>query len=226
MMFNRKIALLAALTLLLVTGLWLSGCESDPVAPHDDAPALTSEDVAYQAGALASAAARVLPQFVEFTGPGKNEYSYDFAGESAVTGVVYFDFRTGGPDGTPASYDVGDWGRMYTASGAPLSFAVGIGGSVELDFDITADIVQATDTATLLPGSTGTFTAGDYVATFSFADVVVTAGDNYPSGGTMTFTSSGKTMTVTFDGDNLVNIDLEGGGSWTVNLDDGSITEI
>lgn len=227
MMNNKKFTLLAVLALMLATGLWLTGCESDTVAPHEGTPALSADDVAHQAGALASAAARVMPQLVEFTpAGGKNEYSYDFASQEAVSGIVYFDFRTGGADGAPAAYDVGDWGRMYTMSDAPVVFEVGIGGEIELSFDVFADLVQATNTATLLEGSSGTFVAGDYTATFSFANVVVTAGDDYPSGGTMTFVSGGRTMTVTFDGDNMVTITLTDEGSWTVNLDDGTVTEL
>jgi hypothetical protein len=226
MMNNKKFYSLAALALLLGAGLWLTGCESDTVAPHESLPELTTEDVAYQTAAMGAASARVLPQIVEFTAPGsKNEYEYTFSGDP-VTGSVLFDFRTGGADGTSAPYNTADWGRMYTGVQAPLSFAVGIGGSVVVDFDIMASIVQATGTATLLDGSAGNFTAGDYTATFSFSGLMVRAGADYPLGGTMTFISGGHTMTMGFDGTSTATITFNGAMAWTVNLDDGSITEI
>jgi len=224
---NRKLYLLTVLALMLGASLWLTGCESDPVAPHDQLPALNSEDVAYQAAAVGAAASRVLPQIVDFSGTDKTEYTYTFPTEgSQVNGSVYFDFRNGGPDGASADYDVATWCRMFTETDAPLVFAVGAGGTVELDFNIFADIVQATHTATLLAGSVGTFTGGDYVATFAFDGVVVTAGENYPSGGAMTFVSGGYELVVTFDGDNTATISLDGEDTWIVNLEDGTVTEV
>lgn len=225
-MRNRNISLLVSLALLLGTGLWLAGCSSDSVAPHEQAPALSSDDVAHQAGAMGSAAAQVLPQIVEFSDSNKNEYTYTFPAQGDVSGVVYFDFRLGGAQGTPATFNAADYGRMYTAADAPIVFEVGIGGSVEVDFQILADIDQGTDTATLLEGSSGTFTAGDYTASFSFENVVVTAGAAYPGGGTMTFVSGGHTVVLTFNGTHTATISYNGVISWTVNLDDGSLTEV
>ena len=223
---NRKIFLLMALAMLLGAGLWLTGCESDTVAPHDNLPELTNEDKAYQAAAMGAAAGRVLPQIVEYTG-NKNEYTYNFPSQgSDVTGTIYFDFRMGSATGAPAAYDAATWGNMYSAVDEPISFAVGQGGSVEVDFNIIASLVQETHTATLLEGSAGTFTAGDYSATFAFDGVVVTAGESYPSGGIMTFVSGGTVLIVTFDGDNTATISLNGVVTWILNLDDGTISEV
>ncbi len=222
---NNKIYTLTALALMLGASLWLTGCESDTVAPHDELPELTLEDKAYQAGAMGAAAGRVLPQIVEFSG-NKNEYTYSFPDNGGdISGFIYFDFRMGSADGASAAYDAATWGRMYTADEAPISFAIGEGGSVEVDFSIMASIDNPNDTATLLDGSIGTFTAGEYEATFAFDGVVVTAGDSYPSGGTMTFTTGGTELLITFDGDNLVSVSLDGVITWVLNLDDGSITE-
>ncbi len=224
---NRKLYLLTALALMLGASLWLTGCESDSVAPHDQLPALISEDVAYQAAAVSAAASRVLPQLVDFVGTDKTAYTYTFpAVGSQVTGSVYFDFRNCGPDGASADYDVATWGWMYTETDSPLIFAVGIGGSVELDFNIFANIVQSTHTATLLEGSVGTFTGGDYAATFAFDGVVVTAGESYPSGGTMTFISGGHVLVVTYDGDETATVSLNDEVTWIVNLETGDITEV
>jgi len=87
-MMNKKIYLLAALMLMLGLGLWLTGCESDTVAPHDETPELTSEDVAYQSAAMGVATSQVLPQLVEYEDNDKNEYSYTFPAGSDVTGTV------------------------------------------------------------------------------------------------------------------------------------------
>lgn len=226
-MNNKKYTLLALLALVLGLGLFLAGCESDSVAPNEELPALTNDEKAGQSAAMASAAAHVLPELVRFTpGPNKNEYSYTIYEEGVVEGMVYFDFRLGGADGAPAAYNGADWARMNTADGMPIIFHVGIGGMVYLDFDITASLVQATNTATLLDGSGGTFTAGQYVATFSFSNVEVTAGDNYPAGGTMTFVTGGTTLLVTFDGDDTAVIALDGVDTWVLNLDDASVTGI
>jgi len=223
-MMNKKLTLLAVLALMLGLGLFMTGCESDSVAPNEEPPTLSDDEVAGQAAAMASAAAQVLPQIVEYSPTNKDLYSYDFSGQNAVTGTVWFDFRTGGADGTSATYSTGDYCHMYTADGEAIVFEVGVGGEIEVTVSVMASIVQATDTATLLEGSAGTFTAGAYNATFSFAGVVVTAGQNYPSGGTMTFVSGGRTLTVTFDGDNTAVVTLEGGGSWVLDLDDGSVS--
>ncbi len=226
MMNSSKYLRLVALALLLGAGLWLAGCESDTVAPHEDAPALTSEDVAYQTAAMGSSVGHVLPQLVEFSDTNKDEYSYTFPASSDITGTVYFDFRTGGADGTPATSDVADWGRLFTAEGEELSFEVGLGGSVELKFSVVADITRDPDTATLLVGSGGTFTAGDYGAVFSFADLVVVRDGDYPASGSMTFVSGDYSMTLTFDGTNIAVITFNEVVSWTVDLDDGTITPV
>ena len=226
MMNNKKYYTLAALALLLGAGLWLTGCESDTVAPHENLPELTSEDVAYQTAAMGSAASRILPQLVEFSpATTKNQYSYEFDGDP-VTGTVFFDFRMGSANGAEAPYSTATWGRMFTGLDATLSFAVGVGGSVEVAFDIMASIVPETHTATILDGSGGSFTAGDYGATFTFSNLIVQAGADYPLGGTMTFVSAGHTMTLGFDGTNIATITFNGVLSWTVNLDTGNITAI
>lgn len=224
MMNDRKLFLIAALALMLGAGLWLTGCESDTVAPHDDTPELTSQDVAYQAAAMGVAAGHVLPQLVEFSGTDKNEYSYTFPSGSDVNGTIHFDFRNGSADGTPAPYNTATWGRLYTAPDESVNVAIGYGGGIDIDFDIFATLTQSPDTATLLAGSGGTFTSGDYTASFSFDGLVVVAGGSYPVDGSMSFVSGGFTMTVTFDGSSTAVISFNGENSWYINLEDGSIT--
>ena len=226
MMNSSKYYRLVALALLLGAGMWLAGCESDTVAPHDETPELTSEDVAYQAAAMGAAAGQFLPQLVEFSGNDKNEYSYTFPAGSDISGTIQFDFRTGGADGSPATYSAADWGKLFTAPGENISFAVGAGGSIDLKFSIVADITRDPDTATLLEGSGGTFTAGDYGAVFSFADLVVVRDGDYPAAGTMVFVSGNYSMTLTFDGTNIAVVTFNGAAAWTVNLDDATIEPI
>jgi len=222
-MMNKKIYLLAALMLMLGLGLWLTGCESDTVAPHDETPELTSEDVAYQSAAMGVATSQVLPQLVEYEDNDKNEYSYTFPAGSDVTGTVHFDFRNGGPTGDPAPYDTATWGRLYTLSGETVSVEIGYGGSIDLEFDITATLSQDPDSATCSGG--GTFTSGDYSATFTFDALVVVEGASYPTGGSMTFVSGEYTMTVTFDGSSVAVISYNGENMWNINLVDGSISD-
>jgi len=225
-MMNKKIYLLAALMLMLGLGLWLAGCESDTVAPHDETPALTQEDATYQAAAMASASGRFLPQLVEFDGSDKNEYSYQFPTGGDITGTIYFDFRNGGAEGAPAPYNTANWGHLFTAADEEISFAVGIGGSIDLKFSIFADITRDPDTATILTGSGGTFTSGAYGAVFSFADLVVVRDGDYPASGSMTFVSGAFEVTVTFDGTNIAIASFNNVASWTINLDDASIMAI
>lgn len=227
-MLNKKFSLLMVMVAMLGLGLFLTSCESDSVAPNDETPQLSTDEKAGQAGAMASAAAQILPQIVTFNPAGnKTEYSYDFDDETMITGMVYFDFRLGGADGTSAAYDDADWGRMFTTTDEPIVFNLGeMGGSIHLDFDIMASIVNETDTATIQEGSTGTFTAGAYTATFSFANVEVIGGNSYPQSGTMTFVADGDILVVTYDGDDMVTVSMDGVALWNLDLNNGSVTPI
>ena len=164
----------------------------------------------------------VLPQLVEYEEAAKNTYQYTFPAGSDVSGTVQFDFRNGGPTGTPAPYDTANWGRIFTATGASLTVEIGIGGGIGVSFDITADLSQNPDTATCNGG--GTFTSGDYVASFSFNDLEVVENIAYPTDGSMTFVSGGYTMTVTFNGTSTAVISVNGTNTWNINLVDGSIS--
>jgi hypothetical protein len=206
--------------MLLAAGMFLGGCESDATAPQDPTPALTAQEAANQAGYVAMAVAHVGPAVVTFDGTGKNVYSHSFSGN--VSGTVGLDFRLGGPDGTSATWSAGDWARLYTADGDPLTFALVGGGGVTLTFDITAGIDQGLDSAVL--GGGGTFQSGVHLATFTFTDLSVTAAGNYPAGGTMSFTGGGFVMTVAFNGTNLATITMTGHDPWTFNLDNGQLT--
>jgi hypothetical protein len=217
-----RATLAAMVPILLAAGLFLGGCESEPTAPHDPTPTLSEADAAAQAGYAAMAVSRVGPEIVSFSDARKNTYQHTFTGD--VVGTVWLDFRLGGAAGAPSNWSTADWARLYTATEAPLTMPIGIGGSVLLAFDITADIDQSLDSAVL--GGGGTFQTGVYEAAFSFTDLAVTASGAYPTGGTMTFTGDGYAMTVAFDGTNVATITVTGLGAWAVNLDDGALTPL
>lgn len=212
---------LALLPLLLAALLVSGGCESDATAPQDPTPALTEEDAATQAGLVAMAVVQVGPEVVNFSEPGKQVYSRTFAGD--IAGTVFLDFRMGSADGAPATWVLGTWARMYTGAGDPLVIAIGnAGGTAELGLDINAALNRVADTAVV--GGGGTFSSGPYSATFSFTDLAIEASGSYPTGGSMTFTGGGFTMTVSFDSTNTATITITDHGTWYVNLDTGEVS--
>lgn len=212
--------------LLLASGLAMTGCESDPVAPHDELPALTPEGAAQQAGVMASGLAQTSPQLFYTL---KNAYTYSFVGIDAIDGTVYLEFRDGGEEGTLEGIapNAADWGWIYTAADEPLDFMIevvaGSPGHVYLSFDIKGDIDQPTHTATLLEGSGGSYVAGEYTGTFDFSGVVVTQGADSPTG-TMTVQTNDYVVTVVYDGDSTALLTIADVGSWLVDLDDGTLT--
>ncbi len=228
--FFRQATVFMLPLLLLVAGVLLfTGCESDTVAPHDEDPALTQEDVAYQTMYLGQMFNEVAVQAVSYVPGGavnKQNYTYDFPGESDIAGVINLDFRTGGENGTSATYNEADYVHLYTGEGAPLVLALGLGGSATITFDLTADIVQATDTATITVGSKGSFVSGVYSSNFAFNDVVVIDGNGYPESGSIDFTTGDTEIVLVYDGDNTAQLLVAGIWTYTVNLDSGVLTEV
>lgn len=220
---------LAALILpaLLVGGLCVGGCSNDPVGPHDPAPALSADDVASQAGFVAMAASIVAPETIEFAGKGaKNSYSVPFFGD--VTGTVFLDFFSGGPGGTSVPWDGADFVNLRTGEGEMLVVSVGTGGTagtIELTFDLDADLDRVSDPNTATVAGSGTYVSGVFDATFTFEGLVVESGGDYPGSGTMVFNSAAKTMTIIYDGGNLAVMSMSDGPTYVVNLDTGEVTE-
>ncbi len=226
-MKNIKLNLKTCLTLTAVLALGLlvlGGCDSDSTAPQDELPSLSQTGAAQQTGFVAMAVASLGPEIVTYDGGSKELYTYTFGGASGITGVVNIDYRDGGSDGDPATFETGDWAHLWTPNVEGITGETSVGGSVSLTFDVEAEVVQASDTATILVGSTGGFTSGGYTGTFALDSVVVTAA-SYPSSGTVVFSSGGFTMTITYDGDSTALISVGGVTTWVVNLDDGSLTD-
>jgi hypothetical protein len=199
---NRNLAVLLALA--AFAGL-LAGCESDSVAPHDDLPAVTAEDAAFQTAAVAYALAEVGPYILSPVA-NKDVTEYTFYGANGLTGTVYVDA------GATSS-------RLYTADGAPLVYTAPGGGTIMFTLDITGTVSGGI--ATLAEGSGGTMTSGDYVLTFSTTGLVV--GGAYPVGD-ITVATGTHEVTAVFDGTNLAVITVDGGAeTWTVNLDTGAL---
>jgi len=210
---------LITLLALMALSLLLVGCESDSTAPDEELPPLEPQDVATQSGAMATSMMQALPRIWDpTTNKDVGEYQYTFAG-GFVAGTVYSEFRdTEG--GNLVDHGVAGWARIYTDDPLIVTlFADGIPWL--LAFDIEADINQATDQATANGG--GSLTVGDYLATFTLTDVVVAQGVDYPTSGTISFTSGGITATVTFTGGGNATVTV-GGDSWIIDLDDGSIS--
>jgi len=218
---------LAALILpaLLVGGLFVGGCSNDPVGPHDEAPALTADDVAGQAGFVAMAASIVAPQAIEFSGKSdKDSYQHSFFGD--VSGTVYLDFFSGGAGGASVPWDDADYVDLATADGEPVVISVGAGGTIALTFDLYADLDRVSSPNTATVAGSGTYVSGVFDADFTFDGLVVESGGSHPGSGTMVFNSANKTMTVTYDGDNTAIMAMSEGATYIVNLDTGEVTEV
>lgn len=198
----------------------LAGCESDPVAPQDELPALTGQDVAGQSAIVAQALVVVGPYILD-----PSKVVEDVTITSAdVNGTVHIDYRDG-PDGNPTSAAAAAWARLFTDPGEPVVVNFGdLGGETGFDLDVTGDIDRSPDMVTILAGSGGTMTSGDYATSFTMDGVVIDGGD-YPAAGTVTATpSSGPSASITFDGSNTARATV-GMQMYDVNLDTGEVTE-
>lgn len=210
------------LMLLLLAG-WLLGCSSDETAPNDPLPGLTSEDVATQSGYMAVFLTEMAPVALQFSGKADasdGRYSYAFV-DVEIQGTVQLYFET---DGAPSSYTGADFARAWTADGAPLMLRpIPDGIAWLLAFTLESDIDQGAGTA-VVAGS-GTLTIGNYEPAWTVEGLAVEVGGDWPASGVMTFTNEGITATVTFDGGNTATVTV-GSLTWTLNLSNGTLTEL
>ena len=164
------------------------------------------------------------PLALEFDGSkadasdGRYEYSFESV---EITGTVQLYFEQ---EDVPSGYDVADYARAWTDDGAPVElFPIPDGNAWLLALSLESDIDQAAGTA-LVCGS-GTLTIGDYVADWTAEGIAVEVDGDWPTAGVMTFTNEGITAVVTFDGDETATVVI-GEVTWTLNLEDGELTEL
>lgn len=229
---NRVLWRVAAGLLMATAALWLAGCESDSVAPQDELPAMTKDDVAQQAGIVAAGLHKLGPQLLRFTPPKGKEvgvYVYEFPTEPYVTGRVTMEFFTGGAGGTHAAYDVADYGMLYTDEGEMLDITLTFPGDIELGLGLELDVAGAIDQV----AGTADVSGGGHLDTdlfdtdFTFTNVVVTRDpEGYPDSGTLTLASGSLVAVVTFDGDDSAVIAFDGDDLFMVDLDTGQVSPI
>ena len=223
MLNNKKIALTIGLVLLL-GGMVLSGCESDAVAPQDEAPALSEENVAQQAAIIAMAISEIGPKILTFTPPlEKTIYTFNFKDFDYVTGQVDIDYRLGGAEGTSSTPEAADYAHLYTVGNPGLSIVSGDIETMTLTADIMGNLDQDASTATILAGSQGDLVAGIYTGHYAIDGLVVSPAD-YPTDGTITFTGGIYTIVTTFDGSNTAIVSVDTFPTWSLNLDTGELT--
>ena len=214
---------LTFLMLLLTAGWLVGGCSSDETAPNDPLPELTDADVALQSSFMALAMMEMGPVALEFGGKADasdGRYSYTFT-DAEIQGTVQLLFEQ---ESAPSGYDVADYARAWTDDGRPVELYPLVGGVAWLlDFTLESDIDQAAGTAVV--NGSGTLTAGDYEPTWTVVDLAVAVSGDWPDDGVVTFTNEGITATVTFNGDSTATVTV-GGLSWTLNLDNGELTEL
>ncbi len=215
---------LTFLMLLSAAGWLLSGCDSDTTAPNDPLPALQDEDVARQAGYMAMALSEIAPLALEYgskADESDGNYSYTFSLGNPIQGVVLLHFELAG---VPSGYDVADNAAAFTAPGAPLVITA-IEGGVPwlLAIGLESDIDQGAGAAVV--DGAGTLTIGSYVAAWTLTALAVDDDGGWPASGGMSFTNEGITATVAFDGDVTATVEI-GPNSWSVNLDNGTLTEL
>lgn len=220
-----------ALVLLLGCGLLLAGCESDPVAPNEELPALTEQESAQQAALVAVGVAQVGPRLVTFNGAKAYNkvdgvYPYTFPPGGDISGSIMLEYFNGGPDGVHSAWDMADYGLLYTPEGDSVTVALDLGGGVEPIFSVTFDlegpIDREEDTATV--SGAGTFSSGGFFQNFSLTDVLLDDVSSYPDGGTMVFTGGPFETTVTYDGTRYALVVITGGPAWVIDLDTAMIT--
>jgi len=224
---RRLVALLACGAALLL----VAGCESDSVAPDDDVPALSRDDVAQRTALMAVAMAELGPRIVTFV-PGKAKevgvYPYTFPPGAAVQGGVTLEFFSGGSGGTHVAYDQADYGELYTAPGEPLHAEIPLGSDATAVFDVTLDLSGSIDqqnSSAVVSGS-GSFSSGPWPGTFTFFGLHVAASSVYPTSGNLNFSGGAWTLSAAYDGSGTAVISEMGTDLYVVDLETGTIEYI
>ncbi len=187
----------------------LAGCDSDPVAPHDQLQ-LTPEEAAGQAGYLAWALVRMGPEFLQDPAGGavigrRDPDTLVFSG--AITGACDIGFEDA--DGSPTTWNLATRAWLVTQPDAPLEFTpiAGSDAVVRVTLDLEAAIARPANVATI--SGSGTLGSGSLTTAFVLAIMEVPL-SGWPTGGTLSASVAGHAIVVTFDGDQLVNATVDG----------------
>ncbi len=215
------------LPILLVGLLLCAGCSNDPVAPQDEIPGLSAQDVATQAGFMAAAVTQIGPVVIEFSDKaGDNPYEHVMLSDF-VTGSIFLNY-TSGQDATPSFPADADHVDAYTADGAPLAVVIaagGLTGTAQIAFDVAAELDRTGSPHTAVINGDGTFTSGANGSTFVFNDLAVVDGGEYPVGGSVSFINEPNTATITYNGTEFAVMELSNGDSYIVDLTTGMAEE-
>jgi hypothetical protein len=218
----HKMIALAGLALLAL----LAGCESDPVAPQDELPDLTSEERANQsvviAVATAEAATRVLAPGTPI--PSKSLRTYAVTGEG-FGGSVLINYLSaeGVPDPmNEVTPETAGWAHLFTLEGVPVTYTTPLGGTTEFHLDFTAVLEQGPPREALINGE-GTMISGDYTVEFSVEDLEIEEGEDYPLG-SIAVTSMGHSVAIGFDGDHTATVLVDNVDLYIADLETGEVT--
>lgn len=233
---KRGLGLTGVLIPLLGFCLVIGGCESDAVAPQDELPALTEQGAAQQAALVAVGISKAAPELLNFSGKKSGDkvlgiYEYELT-DGGLSGTIMLEYFTGGAGGTHSSWEVADYGLLYTTEGNEVSVVLDIEGlepEFGISFDLEGPIDQEADTAEVF--GTGTFTTGDSSNGFTIPEddpVLLEAISTYPSGGMFAYTGDGFSLVVVYDGDVTADVFVSEAPEpgYSINLDTGMVTVI
>jgi len=219
-MFRRTIAMMSLVLLAGAAGLFaLQGCSDDGTAPHDDLTT-TTQDMANQSGVTAYAVAKLSEEFLGFepgkldgTNPENDQEAYPVVLTGEINGTAYMLFKKAGE---MVAYDADpDWAWLFTADGAPL-----VSGDelIAVGLSLVADPLSSTS-ATINGEITVWF--GPFERVYTVTDLVVVL-DGPPTGGTLTYSDDDHDVTVTYDGTDFAEIEVDG-FFFELNLETGEV---
>lgn len=219
----RRSMVLTLLALLICAGglVALPGCSDDGSAPHDEYEA-TAAEMANQTGLAAFAIVKLVDQFMNFapgkldgTNPEPTGQAYQIPLSGEFNGNAYILFKRA--DEIVDYDDDPDWAWLFTIEDENLVSADDL---IEMALDLVADSLGPS-TATVNGTVTVWFGPVERLFTVTDLSVVVTGP---PVGGTITYSDDEHVVTATFDGTNIVEIDVDG-TPFLLDLDTGEVTE-
>ncbi len=228
---TRSVACGAAALLLAFGALALTGCESDPVAPHDPALSLTvtPDGAAQTAGAMSWLMTRVGQRFLGDPNVNGPLWKTIYPLTGAIEGACDLTFTDNGGAEVP-------WNQATHASLTTITPLVLHGDTFDLaadygmTFALAADINQTPPRTATISGS-GTLTMGSVTFAWLITRLVVPIG-SYPTGGRLDLSSMSSggpfgdpvhLATVTFTGGSTASV-AAGGNTYALDLNTGETT--